>query len=73
MAIYTPEELTQEITDWKKALSAVRHGREYAIGSRRLTRNDLKEIREHLEWLNRQLNQATTGSSMVVLTGRPAR
>ncbi len=73
MAIYTQEELNQEISDWKKALSAVRHGREYMIGSRRLTRNDLKEIREHLEWLDRQRSKAGTGCGMTVLVGRPAR
>ncbi|NOX35898.1 MAG: hypothetical protein GXP56_19580 [Deltaproteobacteria bacterium] len=73
MAIYTLEEIEQEISDWKAALNAVRHGKEYSMGARRLVRSDLPEIREHLEWLSSQKAGLENGSRVVVRQGRVAR
>jgi len=73
MAIYSLEEVEQEISDWKAALNAVRHGKEYSMGTRRLVRSDLPEIREHLEWLSSQKAGLEDGSRVVVRQGRGAR
>ncbi len=73
MAIYTLEEIEQEISDWKAALNAVRHGKEYSMGTRRLVRSDLPEIREHLEWLAGQKTGLENGSRVVIRQGRVAR
>lgn len=54
MAIFTLSEVNAQITAWKAALTALSSGQEYTIGSRRLRRSDLPEVRETLEWLEGQ-------------------
>ena len=56
MAIFTPEELLEQLTAWKAALLALSSGQEYQIGTRRLRRSDLAEVRRTLEWLNEELD-----------------
>lgn len=53
-AIYTAEELEQELSTWKKALTACATGKSYTIGDSTLTRQDLNAIREHISWLMEQ-------------------
>ena len=54
MPIFTRAQKTEQIAAWNKALLACSGGQEYTIGSRRLRRADLPEIRKTLEWLNSQ-------------------
>jgi hypothetical protein len=51
MAIFTSAELDAQLTAWKAALTALSTSKEYSIGSRRLRREDLSEVRSTLEWL----------------------
>ncbi len=51
MAIFTSSELSEQISAWKQALVALASGQEYAIGSRRLRRSDLPEVRKTLQFL----------------------
>ena len=54
MAIFTKAEKARQIALWQEALEKVSRGQEYTIGSRRLRRADLAEIRSTLDWLNAQ-------------------
>ena len=54
MPIFTRAQKTEQIAAWNKALLACSGGQEYTIGSRRLRRADLPEIRNTLEWLDSQ-------------------
>lgn len=61
MTIWTREELTRLLAEWKKALSAAATGKSYTIAdggtSRTLTRYDLDEIRKMISWLEDELAQ----------------
>lgn len=48
---YTLEEINATLDLWKKALNACATGKSYTIGDRSLTRQDLPEIRNTIEWL----------------------
>lgn len=54
MAIFTRAEKNRQIALWQEALEKVSRGQEYTIGSRRLRRADLPEIRSTLDWLDGQ-------------------
>ena len=54
-SIWTREELLEQIELYKKALKACATGQSYTIGSRSLTRQDIAELRDHLEWLQGEL------------------
>lgn len=54
MAVFTRAQKAEQIALWNEALKKVSAGQEYTIGSRRLRKADLKEIRETLDWLNKQ-------------------
>lgn len=54
MAIFTLTEIAEQKTAYKAALLKVSRGQAYDIGGRRLTRADLPEIRETLEWLDKE-------------------
>jgi len=60
MAIFTSEELTEQITAWKAALLAVSASQSYSISNRTLTKADLPEIRNTLTFLEKQ-KDATAG------------
>jgi len=62
MAIFTAEELDEEIAGWKAALSAVRTGQSYSIAGRTLTRVNVAEIMQTLRSLDKE-RQALTGKS----------
>ena len=51
--LHAPKKEEQKAA-WNKALLACSGGQEYTIGSRRLRRADLPEIRKTLEWLDSQ-------------------
>lgn len=54
MAIFTRTQKAEQIAVWQQALIKCAAGQEYTIGTRRLRRSDVNEIRATLEWLNAQ-------------------
>ncbi len=66
MPVFTREEKARQIALWTDALAKVSLGQEYTVGSRRLRRADLPEIRETLDWLNAQptVEDAQAGSGL---------
>lgn len=54
MAVFTRAEKEEQISLWRAALEKVSRGQEYTIGTRRLRRADLPEIRKTLDWLDSQ-------------------
>ena len=61
---YTLEEINATLARWKKALDACATGKSYTIGDRSLTMQDLPEIRNTIEWLEKRrsklMGHATT-------------
>lgn len=47
---------------FRNALAAVATGQEYRIGDRTLTRANLKEIRETIDWLDERTDTAATAA-----------
>ncbi len=62
--IWTKEELHSSLADWKAAYKAASMGKSYTIGGRSLTRQDLPQIREQLDYLGRELRALEHGSSL---------
>ena len=65
MAIFSKELCQRKLNTWLAAEEAVATGQSYQIGSRMLTRADLKQIRSEMEYWAEKLAQAeaeeTTG------------
>lgn len=59
MAIFTDQELSEQTSAWKQALLALASGQEYTIGSRKLRRSDLPEVRKTLEFLEAEKSNAS--------------
>ncbi len=57
MSIWTKEELEEQIAAYKNALLTCSQGKAYTIGSRSLTRSDMKEIKEMLDYFEEELNK----------------
>lgn len=66
MAVFTVEELNTQITAYKAALLALATAQSYEFTSggstRRLTRANLPEIRDTLQYLDNQLQKVATGT-----------
>ena len=58
MAIFSKELCQQKLNTWLAAEEAVATGQSYQIGSRMLTRADLKQIRNEMEYWAEKLAQA---------------
>lgn len=58
MAIFPKELCQQKLSTWLAAEEAVATGQSYQIGSRMLTRADLKQIRSEMEYWAEKLAQA---------------
>lgn len=58
MAIFSKELCRQKLNTWLAAEEAVATGQSYQIGSRMLTRADLKQIRSEMEYWAEKLAQA---------------
>ena len=54
---WTSAEIDAEITATKTAIEAARTGKSYVFKGRSLTRNDLSELRAHLDYLVREKNK----------------
>lgn len=58
MAVFSKELCKQKLKTWLTAEEAVATGQSYQIGNRMLTRADLKQIREQMEYWAGKLAQA---------------
>lgn len=58
MAVFSIELCKQKLNTWLEAEEAVATGQSYQIGNRMLTRADLKQIREQMEYWAGKLAQA---------------
>lgn len=58
MAIFSKELCQQKMNTWLAAEEAVATGQSYQIGSRMLTRADLKQVREQMEYWAGKLAEA---------------
>lgn len=58
MAIFTEELCQQKLNTWLAAEEAIATGQSYQIGSRLLTRADLKQVREEMEYWAGKLAEA---------------
>lgn len=68
MGIWTHEELSDLLSQWKAAYRAASSGKSYTIGSRSLTYRDVDEIRAQLEYLEDELEALGGGGSSVKVT-----
>lgn len=55
MAIFSKDLCQKKLETWLKAEESVATGQSYQIGTRMLTRADLKEIREEMEYWGKKL------------------
>ncbi len=58
MAIFSKELCQTKLQTWLDAEEKIATGQEYQIGNRKLTRANLKEVREQMEYWANKLNQA---------------
>jgi len=58
MAVFSKELCKKKLNTWLAAEEAVATGQSYQIGSRMLTRADLKQIREEMEYWAAKLAEA---------------
>ncbi|WP_300786837.1 hypothetical protein [uncultured Desulfovibrio sp.] len=65
MSLWTRDELLALLADWKAAYRAASHGKSYTIAGRTLTRQDIGDIRDQLDYLQRQLDSLTRGAGPV--------
>ena len=72
-SIWTREELCEQIQLYKAALKACASGASYTIGKRSLTRQDLDDIRKHLDYLAGELAALENGRGPILVQGRIPR
>lgn len=58
MAIFSKETCRQKLSTWVAAEEAIATGQSYKIGSRSLTRADLKAVRDEMEYWASKLAEA---------------
>lgn len=58
MAVFTKEVCQKKLNIWLAAEEAIATGQSYQIGSRMLTRADLKQVREEMEYWAGKLAEA---------------
>lgn len=58
MAVFSKELCKQKLKTWLDAEEAITTGQSYQIGNRTLTRADLKQVREQMEYWAGKLAQA---------------
>lgn len=66
MAIFSTELCQKKVKLWLEAEEAVATGQEYQIGTRKLTRADLKAVREELEYWCAKLAEAKADENSAV-------
>ncbi len=65
MAIFSKEMCRQKLNTWLAAEESVATGQSYQIGTRMLTRADLKQIREEMEYWAQKLSGATACTTLL--------
>lgn len=78
MAIYTLQEIEEQIAQAKVDLAVARKAQSYTHGmsggnSRSATRAQIESLQQHLEWLNNQKLSLSRRRGAVTVVGRPAR
>ncbi len=73
MAIFTLQELDEQIAAFKQALLALAVNQSYKLGNREFVRADIKEIRKTLEYLDRERSKLVSGAGPKFVTGRVVR
>lgn len=63
MAVYAKELCRKKLDTWLAAEEAIATGQSYQIGTRMLTRADLKQVREEMEYWAGKLAEAEAESS----------
>ncbi len=58
MAIYPKELCKEKLNTWLRAEESIATGQSYQIGTRMLTRADLKQVREEMEYWAGKLAEA---------------
>jgi len=58
MAVFSKEICRQKLNTWLAAEDAIATGQRYQIGTRMLTRADLKQVREQMEYWAKKLAEA---------------
>lgn len=58
MAVFSKKVCQQKLNTWMAAEEAIATGQAYQIGSRSLTRADLKQVREEMEYWAGKLAEA---------------
>ena len=59
MAVFSKELCQKKLNTWMKAEEAIATGQSYQIGSRMLTRAELKQVREEMEYWAGKLAEAS--------------
>lgn len=63
----TIPEITEQLAGWQKALTVLQSGQQYTVGGirngRTLTRADLPEVRNTIDWLESKLSKANHGGT----------
>lgn len=65
MTAFTTAEIDAQLTLWKSALAACSGNQSYALGGRSLTRADLPEIRNTIDWLEQKRMRTSNGGARV--------
>ena len=73
MAIFTIQELDEQILAYKQALLALAVNQSYKLAGREYVRADLPEIRKTLEFLDHEKSKLTGGSGPKFVKGRVSR
>lgn len=63
MAVFSKEMCQQKLNTWLAAEEAIATGQRYQIGTRMLTRADLKQVREEMEYWAQKLAEAESEES----------
>ena len=60
MSVFSKKLCEAKLKTWLEAEEAIATGQSYQIGTRMLTRADLKQVREQMEYWAARLNEAET-------------
>lgn len=73
MTLFTEQEIDEQITAYKQALTALAVSQSYKIGGREYVRADLPEIRETLKFLDLERKKVLACSGPKFVIGRVRR
>jgi len=73
MAIFTLQELNEQIAAFKQALLALAVNQSYKLGRREFVRADIEEIRKTLVFLDQERSKLLSGAGPKFVTGRILR